>query len=92
MRGKDALRLDNTVIDMQRWDILDDFLVKGKRYLFTFYDGQVLEADYSMICFPEDDLEMHVKNSVDRSPNPQFRDAEIGLINCNDIASIEEVS
>ena len=92
MSQSGVLKLDQSVKDMKRWDILDDFLVKGKRYRFTMYDGEAYEADYLSICYPDDELEMDVKNTVDCSENPRFKDGELSGWDANDIASVEEVA
>lgn len=90
MQGK-VLKIDQSVKDMKRWDMLDDFLIRKKRYRFTMYDGEVYDADYLSICFPDDELEMDVTNAVDRSEKPRFKDGELGGWDANDIANIEEL-
>ena len=81
------MKLDKKSTQVERWKLLNKCLKRGNRYIFYFYDGEICEGEFLGIG-KGDDVEVHINNMIDRSPNPRFGKVERFLF---DIADIDEV-
>ena len=82
------MKLDKKSTQIERWKLLGNCLKSGNRYTFYLNDGGVYEGELIGIGNGEEEVEVHLYNMVDRSPNPRFGKVEMFGF---DISEIDEV-